>query len=200
MTILSHPEVGAQVGPTRGVLLVAAALTFLFLASPGLAATELCQRVKSFEQTPLTKLPDGELQRRWMDFSWGPDQPLEENEVQIGSTLRCSGSDEVAKALCQYAVHHSPHENFTALPLAILRCYGFLSGRAAFPRRWVQELSWDGPNDLIEQFEIDQLDRPDHVPAMRLTLMPYPESPQAKKPEPFFNALSAKLGLDEGEN
>jgi hypothetical protein len=29
--------------------------------------------------------------------------------------------------------------------------------------------------------------------------MPFPESPQAKKPEPFFKALSAKLDLgDQG--
>lgn len=34
---------------------------------------------------------------------------------------------------------------------------------------------------------------------MRLTIMPFPESSQAKKPEPFFKALSSKLNLwDQG--
>lgn len=185
--------------PMRRALFLGVALTSLFAAGSSLAASELCEHVKSFEQKPLSKLPDGELQRRWMDFSWGPPENPQEGEIQIGATLKCDGSDDVAKALCQYAVHHSPHENISALPLDILHCYGFVSKWAAFTHRWVQELSWDAPSDLIERFEIDQLDRPDHVPAMRLTIMPYPESPQAKKPAPFFKALSTKLGLDEDE-
>ena len=181
----------------RRALFIAVALISLCAANCSFAATELCQQLKLFEQTPLTKLPDDELQRRWMDFTWGPPENLAENEVQLGATLKCNGSDDAAKALCEYAVHHSPHENITALPLAILRCYGFVGGRATFPDHWVQDLSWDAPKDLVERFEIDQLDRPDHIPAMRLTLMPYPESSLAKKPEPFFKSLSDKLGIQD---
>jgi len=193
MTPASAKSSERQFKPASYGLFSIALLVITSVARPVFAADELCKQVKSFEQTPLTKLPDGELQRRWMDFSWGPDDELKPNEVRIGVTLRCSGSDDAAKALCQYAVHNSPHETITALPRGILRCFGFISNKAAYPRRWVEDLRWDAPNDLIERFEIDQYDRPDHVPAMRLTLMPYPESPQGKKPEPFFKGLSAKL-------
>lgn len=188
-----------QGGPMKRTLFIVVAVTSLFAAGSSLAADELCNQVKSFERKPLTKSPDGDLQRRWMDFSWGAPENLQENEVQIGATLKCHGSDEAAKALCQYVLHHSPHENITALPLAILRCEGFVSARAAFPSRWIEELGWDMPNGLVEQFQIDQLGRADHEPSMRLTIMPYPESPDTEKPEPFFKALSAKLGVDQGE-
>src|SRR5580693_6037748 len=101
--------------------------------------------------------------------------------------------------LCKYVHQNTPHENMSALPLGILRCQGFVSNRAAFPRRWVEELSWDAPNGLIEQIQIDQLARHDAEPSMRLTIMPFPESPQAKKPAPFFRGLSAKSDLwDQG--
>jgi hypothetical protein len=53
------------------------------------------------------------------------------------------------------------------------------------------------PDGLIEELQIDQLDRPDTEPSIRLTIMPFRESPQAMKPSPFFKALSGKLGLDD---
>lgn len=183
----------------RRAVFIAVALTSLFAAGACLAADEFCDQVKSFEQKPLGKLSDGELQRRWIDFSWGAAESLEENELQIGFTLKCRGSDEPAKALCQYMLHHSSHENTASLPLHILRCHGFVSDWVANTHRWVQDLSWDVPKDLIERFQIDQFDREGHERSMRLTIVPYPESPQAKKPAPFFKELSAKLGLDEGE-
>lgn len=189
----------ATMAPVRRVLFMAVALTSLFAASSSLAADEFCEQVKSFDRKPLATLPDGELQRRWIDFSWGTATDLKENEVQLGFTLKCVGSDEAAKTLCQYLIHHTPHENLSAVPIGILRCEGFAAGRAAFPGRWVEELSWDGPNDLVEIFQIDQLDREGHEPTMRLTMMAYPESPQAKKPAPFFKALWDKLGLEDHE-
>jgi hypothetical protein len=78
------------------------------------------------------------------------------------------------------------HETVSALPQGILRCEGFASERPAFPRRWVEELSWDVPGQLIEMLQIDQFDRPDTERSLRLTIMPFPESPQATKPVPFF--------------
>jgi hypothetical protein len=176
---------------------MAVALPSLFAASAGFAEDELCKRVGAFERTPLVKLADGGFQRRWMDFSWGGSENLAQNEVQIGATLKCHGSDDVAKTLCSYALHNTPHENMTYLPMAILRCHGFVSDRATFPRRWVEELGWDTPDGLIEELQIDQLDRPDTEPSIRLTIMPFPESPRATKPSPFFEALSAKLGSDD---
>lgn len=135
-----------------------------------------------------------------MDFSWGGPENLAKDELQIGATLKCHGSDDAAQMLCQYVLHNTPHENLSALPLGILRCQGFVSDRAAFPSRWLEELSWDAPNGLIEKIQIDQLDWYDVEPSMRLTIMPFPESPLAKKPTPFFKALSAKLNLwDQGE-
>ena len=32
---------------------------------------------------------------------------------------------------------------------------------------------------------------------MRPTIMPFPESPDAKKPPPFFKALSTELGFED---
>jgi hypothetical protein len=181
----------------RLAIFTTVALARLFAAGPSLAAGGLCEQLKTFEQKPLTELSQGWFQRRWLDFSWGQAENLKENEVQLGFTLKCRGSDDVAKTLCQYMLHNSPHENLTALPLDILACEGFVSGWAAFTKRWVQDLSWDAPNKMIEEFQIDQLDRPDHEPSMRLTILPYPEPPEAKKPEPFFKTLSAKLGSGE---
>jgi hypothetical protein len=185
----------------RPILFISVTLAGVIAASSSLAADEFCEQVKSFEQKPLTELSEGWFQRRWIDFSWGASDNLKENEVQIGATLKCRGSDDVAKILCRYLLRHTSHEFITTLPLDILACEGFVSGWAAFTHRWVQELSWDAPNGMIEQFQIDQLDRPDHEPSMRLTILPYPEPPEAKKPEPFFKTLSAKLGVeDQGED
>jgi hypothetical protein len=183
----------------RSTLFLAGALTAALGFCPVWAAESLCDQVNVFEQEPLTKLPDGGLQRRWMDFSWGAPKNLAKDEVQIGATLKCHGSDVAAEKLCKYALQNTPHENMSALPLGILRCHGFVAGKAAFPSRWVEELSWDAPNDLIENIQIDQLARQGFEPSMRLTIMPFPESPRAKKPEPFFKPLSSKLDLwDQG--
>lgn len=183
----------------RSAGVLAVALTALLAAGSSSAADGLCEQIKSFEQEPLIKLPDGGLQRRWMDFSWGAPKNLAKNEIQIGATLKCRGSDIVAEKLCRYALHNTSYENMSALPLGILRCHGIITYKATFPSRWVEELSWDAPNGLIEQIQIDQLARQDVEPAMRLTIMPFPESSQAKKPEPFFKALSSKLNLwDQG--
>jgi hypothetical protein len=149
--------------------------------------------------TPLAKLPDGGLQRRWIDFSWGPPENLAPDEIQLGATLKCHGSDDTARALCQYMLHHTSFENITSVPQRILQCEGFASGRAASPRKWVEELSWDAPGDVIEMLQIDQFDRPNTDASMRLTIMPFPESPQANKPTPFFRSLSGKLGSDDEE-
>lgn len=181
----------------RRALFISVALTSLFTAGSSLAADGFCEQVRSFEQKPLDVLPDGELQRRWMDFHWAAPENLKKNEVQIGATLECNGSDDVAKKFCAYLIRNTPHEDMTVLPLGVLRCHGFVSSWGASTHRWVQELGWDTPNGLIERFQIDQLDRSDHEPSMRLTIMPYPESLQAKKPAPFFKALSAKLGLED---
>jgi len=183
----------------RPALFTAIAFSFFLAAGPSLAAEVLCEHLASFERAALAKLPDGSLQRRWMDFSWGAPENLAQNEVQIGATLKCHGSDDVAKSLCAYVLHHTPHENMSALPLGILRCRGFASNQTAFPERWVEELTWDAPNGLIGQIQIDQLARRDAEPSMRLTIKSSPESSQAKMPPPFFKALSAKLNLwDQG--
>jgi hypothetical protein len=179
----------------RPALFTALALFFPLAAGPSLAADGLCEHVKSFEQKALLKLPDGGLQRRWMDFSWGGPEKLLQDEVQIGATLKCHGSDDVAETLCEYVLHNTPHENITALPLGILRCDGFASNQAAQPRHWVEDLSWDLPSDLIEQIQIDQLGGSYAEPAMRLSILPFPESSDAKKPPPFFKALSTKVEL-----
>jgi hypothetical protein len=183
----------------RLALNTAAASAFFLAVSPCLAANPLCDQLKTFEMEPLVKLPDGALQRRWIDFSWGSPENLARDEIQIGATLKCHGSDDIAIALCKYLLHHTPHENMSALPLGIMQCEGFASGRPAFPRRWVEELSWDTPGELVEMLQIDQFNRPNVEPSLRLTIMPLPESPRAKKPTPFFRSLSSKLGSDEGE-
>lgn len=183
----------------RSAFLRAAVCTFSLAASPCLAADELCDQLKSFEHTPLAKLADGGLQRRWIDFTWSPPENLAPNEIQIGATLRCHGSDDTAKALCQYMLHHMSFEQVPALPLRVLRCEGYVSDRPASPRRWVEELSWDAPGDLVEMFQIDQFDRPDANASMRLAIFPFPESPLAKKPVPFFHSLTSKLGSEDEE-
>jgi hypothetical protein len=185
--------------PMRLAFHRAAACALFFAASPCLAANGLCDQLKSFGLTPLAKLPDGGLQRRWIDFSWSAPENLAPDEIQIGATLRCHGSDDTGKALCQYLLHHTPHEFITYLPQGILQCEGFASARPASPSKWVEELSWDAPGDVIEMLQIDQFDRPNTDATLRLTIMPYPESPQAIKPAPFFRALSGKLGSDDEE-
>ena len=176
-----------------------AALVSVAYAGPSLAADELCTELKAFEQAPLAELPGGGLQRRWIDFRWEPPGELPPDEIQLGATLRCVGSDSVATQLCDYALHNSSFEFIALLPLRILACHGFASGSRPMPRRWVEELSWDTPKGLIEELQIDQLDRPDAVASMRLTMLPFPESVEARKPPPFFAALADRLGFNDEE-
>lgn len=178
---------------------IAAVCAFSLSVRPCMAANELCHQLKSFARAPLTALADGGHQRRWIDFAWGSPENLAADEIQIGATLKCQGSDAPANSLCHYLLHHTSHETVSALPQGILRCEGFASERPAFPRRWVEELSWDVPGQLIEMLQIDQFDRPDTERSLRLTIMPFPESPQATKPVPFFRSLSGKLGSGGGE-
>jgi hypothetical protein len=96
-------------------------------------------------------------------------------------------------------LHHTSFEQTPSLPQRILKCEGFATDRPASPRQWVEELSWDAPGELVEMLQIDQFDRPDTDATMRLTIMPFPETPQVKKPPPFFRSLSGKLGADETE-
>ena len=183
----------------RSANLVALALASLFAAGPVLAADDLCKQVNAFERKPPDKLPDGSLQRRWMDFSWAaPEEPATLQDVQIGATLKCHGSDDVARALCRFTLKNSPHENSTSLPLSILRCHTLAPDRPMFPKRWVEEVSWDVPSGLVGRLQVDQLARHGVEPSMRLTVMPFPESPQARKPAPFFKSLSDKLDLWDG--
>ncbi|BEV01477.1 hypothetical protein [Novosphingobium olei] len=178
---------------------IAAVCAFALSAGHCMAASELCHQLKSFARAPLTELADGGLQRRWIDFAWGGPENLAPDEIRIGATLKCQGSDAPANSLCQYLLHHTPHETVSALPQGILRCEGFASDRLAFPRRWVEELSWDVQGKLIEMLQIDQFDRPGTERSLRLTILPLAESPQATKPVPFFRSLSGKLGSDDSE-
>lgn len=141
-----------------------------------------------------------------MDFIWErPAAPKSDEahtgsvEIQIGYSLRCIGSDDIAKKFCAYAAHHTSYEFPYVLPLRILQCHGFVSPSNIHRKKWAEELSWDSPEDLIEQLQIDLLERNNTDPSIRLTIMPFPESPSAKKPPPFFKALSAKLGIDGEE-
>ena len=177
----------------RWALGIASSLACLVSASPGLAADEFCERLTSFEQMPLTQLPGGDLQRRWIDFRWEEQKRLPENEISLGYNLRCEGSDETSKVLCRYFLTHTSIERAASLPLSILHCHGFVFGQGVSRERWIEDLTWTAANGGVEQLQIDQFQRRGHQPSMRLTIMPYPESPQAKKPEPFFKALSAKL-------
>jgi hypothetical protein len=176
-----------------------ATLVSVVYPGPSLAADELCTKLSAFEQAPLAELPSGGLQRRWIDFSWEPPGDLPPDEIQLGATLRCVGSDSVATQLCDYALHNSSFEFMALLPLRILACQGFASASRPLPHRWVEELSWDTPNGLIEELQIDQLFRPDATPSMRLTILPFPENVEAKKPPPFFAVLAAKPGSDDKE-
>ena len=176
-----------------------AATLLLGWAGPSWASDAFCQHIQEFEESRLTKSPDGGLQRRWIDFIWMAPAPSKTGDVQIGFGLKCIGSDDVAKSLCAYAVHHTSYEFPSDLPLHILGCHGFVLPPKVRQRRWIQEFDWDAPHDDIEQLQIDQLERDDADPRIRLTILPYPESPDAKKPPPFFGALSAKLGLESEE-
>jgi hypothetical protein len=187
----------------RPILLISIAFVSLVISKPSAAANEFCEKLQTYERTPLIKLPDGGLQRRWMEVTWvapEPEPPTSDptqGVVQIGATLRCESSDDVAKAFCKYAIHQTSHEFPEVLPVQILSCHGLAS--IAHPRRWLEDLDWSTPNDLIERLQIDQLYRSGAEPSMRLTITPYPESPAAKKPPPFFKALSVKLGFDDEE-
>lgn len=140
-----------------GIAIAALVSTSVEAATPD----ELCAKLHTFETA---QLPKGE--RRWVEFHWGFEK------ASIWSWGCRHSKDQLAKATCDWLMHHTNQEFSMQLPHRIMTCHGYSFPKFAY-------YDWDGIKGTIDlrsasnrrvQMDLNYRDLPNGEQAVRVSV------------------------------
>jgi hypothetical protein len=138
---------------------------------------EICHQLRSFEIAPFAIGADGKPSRRSATFIWSGRWLSED----MSWGCRRLKQDAPSVALCAYLMNHASLEFRAALPLRVLRCYGyrFPQGAPLAWDKWNAEITLKQSSDRSLRLHVDLNPEEPSGAAVGISAVPDNESADA---------------------